>query len=447
MAWQFSQSSTLPGIVATLPAGDDLFVASGVTIASLNSLAVSATGGNHDIIVYGTVANASGSTIQISGDQSNDFGNTVTIKAGAQVQNMGGNAAIAIIGYGSSIVNAGLISSHGFGIALYGVKDGAITTIANTGTIEAGGFAIIRDASFSSETFVVNNSGLITGGLASFGFSAFSAPGLDVVTNTGRMIGDILLDAGADVYNGVAGRLSGHIFGRGGADTISTGVDNDWIDGGTGADTMRGGKGNDFYVVDTTADKVIELANEGIDTVESSLSHTLAANVEKLVLSAAAGTTGVGNVLANTITGNTGNNVLYGLAGNDVLSGGIGSDRLFGGAGVDTLTGGANADIFAFNTAPNAATNRDIVTDFSHVDDTFQLENAIFIKLGAGVHALNPAFFRAGAVAADANDYIVYNQANGVLSYDVNGNGAGGAIQIAALINKPVLTASDFAVI
>ena len=68
-------------------------------------------------------------------------------------------------------------------------------------------------------------------------------------------------------------------------------------------------------------------------------------------------------------------------------------------------------------------------------------------KLGAGVHALSAAFFRAGAAAADANDYIVYNHANGDLFYDTNGNVAGGATLLAVLTNKPVLAADDFAVI
>ena len=63
------------------------------------------------------------------------------------------------------------------------------------------------------------------------------------------------------------------------------------------------------------------------------------------------------------------------------------------------------------------------------------------------MHALNPAFFRAGAKALDANDYIVYNKANGVLSYDADGNGARAAIAFAVLINKPVLAANDFVVI
>ena len=68
-------------------------------------------------------------------------------------------------------------------------------------------------------------------------------------------------------------------------------------------------------------------------------------------------------------------------------------------------------------------------------------------RLGAGVHALNPAFFHAGPAAADANDYIVYNRATGGLIYDSNGNAAGGVFALAVLTNKPVLTFADFVVI
>jgi hypothetical protein len=39
------------------------------------------------------------------------------------------------------------------------------------------------------------------------------------------------------------------------------------------------------------------------------------------------------------------------------------------------------------------------------------------------------------------------NKATGAPFYDANGNGAGGAIQIATLTSKPTLTASDFVVI
>ena len=89
---------------------------------------------------------------------------------------------------------------------------------------------------------------------------------------------------------------------------------------------------------------------------------------------------------------------------------------------------------------------RDAIVDFSHVDDSFHLENAVFTKLPPS-NTLNANFFRPGPAALDANDYVVYNRATGVLSYDVNGSVAGGTIAFAVLINKPVLTASDFVVI
>jgi Ca2+-binding RTX toxin-like protein len=110
------------------------------------------------------------------------------------------------------------------------------------------------------------------------------------------------------------------------------------------------------------------------------------------------------------------------------------------------LSGGAGNDSFVFNT-PLGAGNRDTITDFSHVDDTFQLENAIFTRLGAGTYTLNAAFFRAGVKALDANDYIVYNRANGLLSYDVDGNGAHAPIAFALLGNKPAIACDDFLVI
>ncbi|MEN0108093.1 MAG: calcium-binding protein, partial [Pseudomonas sp.] len=56
------------------------------------------------------------------------------------------------------------------------------------------------------------------------------------------------------------------------------------LDGVTGADRMVGGAGNDTYYVDNLGDRTVELANEGIDTVQASISHTLAANVENLIL-------------------------------------------------------------------------------------------------------------------------------------------------------------------
>jgi Ca2+-binding RTX toxin-like protein len=153
-----------------------------------------------------------------------------------------------------------------------------------------------------------------------------------------------------------------------------------------------------------------------------------------------------GRAGSDILIGGAGTDTLIGDVGIDWLQGGAGADRLFGGSGNDALSGGAGSDCFVFNT-PLGAANRDTITDFNHFDDTFELENAIFTKLGAGSHMLNASFFRAGAKALDSNDYIVYNPASGLLSYDVDGNGAHAPIAFALLGNKPVLAYNDFLVI
>ncbi|QXH45707.1 hypothetical protein KSS93_22960 [Pseudomonas xanthosomatis] len=97
------------------------------------------------------------------------------------------------------------------------------------------------------------------------------------------------------------------------------------LDGGAGADTLIGGKGNDTYIVDNIGDVVIELANEGTDTVKASIDYTLGDNLENLVLLDGA-LKGTGNELKNTITGNSADNVLDGGKGVDTLIGGEGND-------------------------------------------------------------------------------------------------------------------------
>ena len=77
------------------------------------------------------------------------------------------------------------------------------------------------------------------------------------------------------------------------------------MDGGVGADTMVGGLGNDVFFVDDANDVVQENANEGIDSIASSVSYTLGHDVESLTLLGAADINGTGNALANSLTGNS----------------------------------------------------------------------------------------------------------------------------------------------
>src|SRR5262249_40520661 len=93
------------------------------------------------------------------------------------------------------------------------------------------------------------------------------------------------------------------------------------------------------------ADTVTEFANEGVDTVQSFISFTLALGVENLTLFGANPIDGTGNTLNNTITGNDAANQLLGKTGDDVINGAAGADNVYGGDGNDTLVGGVGTDL------------------------------------------------------------------------------------------------------
>ncbi len=92
---------------------------------------------------------------------------------------------------------------------------------------------------------------------------------------------------------------------------------NNTLNGGTGADILEGGAGNDLYVVDVAGDVVIEALNNGIDTVQTAITWTLAANIENLTLTGSGKANGTGNALDNRIVGTSSTNVLTGGKGND----------------------------------------------------------------------------------------------------------------------------------
>ena len=124
--------------------------------------------------------------------------------------------------------------------------------------------------------------------------------------------------------------------------TLSGTTSANTLDGGTGADTMVGGNGNDLYVVDSTADAVVEYALGGTDTVSSAVDYTLTTHLENLTLTGTA-TTAVGSSSANTLSGNASANTLDGQGGTDVMAGGGGNDVYIVDSSTDTVTEGAAA--------------------------------------------------------------------------------------------------------
>ena len=92
-------------------------------------------------------------------------------------------------------------------------------------------------------------------------------------------------------------------------------------------------------MVDNAGDTVTEDPNNGTDTVLSSISYTLGANVENL-------------------TGSSSDDRLTGDDNANVLTGGDGNDTLIGAYGADTLSGGAGTDTADYSAAQGAVTVR-----------------------------------------------------------------------------------------
>jgi Ca2+-binding RTX toxin-like protein len=149
-----------------------------------------------------------------------------------------------------------------------------------------------------------------------------------------------LILTGDAAIDGTGNSLNNIITGNVAANTLN---------GGVGTDTMRGGLGNDIYVRDNTGDVVTELANQGTDTVQSSVTYTLGENLENITLTGTAAVNATGNGSANTLTGNSGGNI---------LNGGLGKDSLTGSNGVDKFIYKSIADSGVGSAA------RDVITDF-----------------------------------------------------------------------------------
>jgi Ca2+-binding RTX toxin-like protein len=272
------------------------------------------------------------------------------------------------------------------------------------------------------------------------------------------------------------------------ADTLTGSDAANVIDGRLGADTMAGGGGNDDYYVDSVADVVQESGGGGTDRILSSVTYTLPDQVERLRLIGTDAIDGTGNDLNNYVWAGMGNNRLDGGAGTDTVdfyyssgavtvslaiaaaqvTGGSGSDTLLsfenltgsnyadtligndannvinGRFGSDSLTGGLGNDIFTFTTQLGAS-NVDTITDFSVVDDTIRLDDAVFSALATGTLAADA--FVIGTGAADALDRIIYDDSTGALYYDGDGDGSGSATQFATVNTGLAMTAADFVVV
>lgn len=289
-----------------------------------------------------------------------DAGDTVTEAVGEGIDHVQSSVTFSLAGSAAGVERltlTGLANINATGNAL----NNTLTGNAGDNTLDGGAGADTMTGGAGNDVYVMDSS-------------------FDVVKDTGgidTVLTDVTIDFPGYHYlvpgiENITLTGAGNVNARGGtgANVLTGNTGDNTLDGFSGSDTMIGGLGNDTYLVDAAGDIVSELAGEGTDTVVSTVTFTLGAEIENLTLTNAGN--GTGNAAVNIITGGAGANTLSGLAGDDTLIGGLGNDTLLGGldddiliggGGADRLTGGAGSDSFVFN-LPAGQGGVDTITDF-----------------------------------------------------------------------------------
>ena len=203
-----------------------------------------------------------------------------------------------------------------------------------------------------------------------------------------------------------------NLIGTNGNDTLNGFFGNDTLNGGAGIDTLIGGAGDDIYVVDSTTDTIAENASGGTDTIQSSVTYTIAAlaNVENLTLTGTA-INGTGNAGNNVITGNGANNTLNGGAGTDTLIGGAGDDTYIFtingiGLGTDTIIDESGVDTISFaGTAATTSIRLNLGVSFAQNVDANTNTKVVL----TAVDAIEKA------IGGDGNDRLIGNSLDNTL--------------------------------
>ena len=197
---------------------------------------------------------------------------------------------------------------------------------------------------------------------------------------------------GTVALSGTGNPLNNVLNGNSANNLLTGGAGDDTLDGGAGNDTLAGGKGDDVYIVDSSADVATEAAGEGADTVRSSVTLTLRANLENLTLTGTDAINATGNSLNNVVMGNSANNTLN------------------GGAGADTLTGGAGNDVYVVDLAT------DVVTELVG-EGTDTVRSAVTWTLGETLENLTLTGFSAiNGTGNTLDNVLAGNTGNNVLT-------------------------------
>ncbi|MBD2205002.1 hypothetical protein H6G33_22585 [Calothrix sp. FACHB-1219] len=413
---------------------EELYLSGAAIIGIGNASDNSITGNNSNNILYGdygddTLDGGTGADAMFGGAGDDlfyvdDVGDVVSENANEGTDTVYSTTHYTLAANVENLTLTGTAAIAGTGNA----SDNSITGNSSSNILNGGKGADTMFGGAGDDFFYVDNVGDVVKENANEGTdTVYSTTNYTLAAN----VENLTLTGTTAIY-GTGNASDNSITGNSNHNILDGDYGDDTLNGGTGADIMLGGAGNDLFYVDNVGDDVRENANEGIDTVSSSINYTLTTNFENLTLTGTTAIYGTGNASDNSITGNSSNNILNGDYGNDSLFGGNGNDSLLGGNGSDilygsssyinqekdTLNGGSGSDIFVIGDQNGnfyEGSGYAIITDYNFQDDTIQVRPGSIIVLGRNSNI-------GGGLA---NDVIIYEYDSGSLDrlavvYDTN---------------------------
>jgi Ca2+-binding RTX toxin-like protein/GH24 family phage-related lysozyme (muramidase) len=271
-------------------------------------------GAGNDMFVINNVADV----VQAKKGGVNTIQTSVSFTASANVKNLTGTGNADITLTGNDLANV-------------------ITANSGNDTLVAGSGVATLIGGAGNDTFVINNA------------SDVIVESPNAGNNTVMTSVSYVLPANVQNITGT-GTADLTLTGNGMTNVITANDGNDTLIAGSGIATLVGGAGNDTFVINNIHDVIVENPKSGIDTVKTSVSYTLSANLQNLAGTGTANLALTGNDLANVITANGGNDTLTGGIGNDTLIGGVGGDTYVYslGDGLDTIVAGSGKNTIRF---------------------------------------------------------------------------------------------------
>lgn len=279
---------------------------------------------------------------------------------------------------------------------VYYIQDQADTMVMVSPVLGAGAFAVARLQNVTASSIVAANlQTTISGGAAPSGppVPTTTIPSGSINYAKGVRINGTTDNDRIDATHTVTGAALPTL----GADNITTGAGDDYVDGLGGADSINTGGGNDTVVYYSGVASNLQ-GGSGRDTLILrstdiiDLSSTTDQSEGLPVFSGFDDVDGRTSVVPLTIIGDKNNNNIWGGSADDTLKGGDGNDQIDGGAGVDVVVYDGNRDDYSFirinDTTWRAQDLRGLVP---YRDYLYNIERVSFDDQTAFIETLNRA--------------------------------------------------------